>query len=60
MKVLKVGRFPEDKVYVVTCGYCKSEIEFAQKEGKITSDQRDGDYISITCPICKKQIIKSL
>lgn len=60
MKVIKKGNLPENKTYRVICSYCKSELEFEQREGKITYDQREGDYITVTCPVCQKLVYKDL
>jgi RNase P subunit RPR2 len=52
MKILKRGTPPDEIPYTVICHICHSKLEFLAKEGKITHDQRDGNYISITCPVC--------
>lgn len=60
MKILKKGQEPSERVYQATCSYCKTEIEFLQAEGRIQRSQRDGDSISVDCPICKWSITKDL
>lgn len=52
MKILKMGERPEDKIHHGTCYRCHTEIEFSRSEGTITSDQREGDYVSVNCPVC--------
>lgn len=52
MKIIKQGIVPEEVVYRTTCSKCDTEFEFAQREAKLTSDQRDGDFVSIPCPTC--------
>lgn len=54
MRIIREGKIPEEKTYTVECHYCKTAFEFAQKEGRYQPDQRDGDYIEIACPTCKK------
>jgi hypothetical protein len=54
MKILKQGLIPEEVVYTTTCAHCGTMFEFLQKEGKLTDDQRDGSYVSIECPTCKR------
>lgn len=51
MKILKQGQLPEDKEFTTTCRRCKTEFQFKKSEGKETSDQRDGNYVSINCPL---------
>lgn len=56
MKVIKRGKKPEDKSYKVTCDYCQTIFIFKRKEAEWHGDQRDGDYLSIRCPICKNNV----
>lgn len=55
MKIIKEGILRKP-IYQATCYYCKTEIEFEQSEGAVTHDRRDGDFITVTCPICHKLI----
>jgi len=52
MKIIKKGNIPDEKIYQAKCYNCKTEIEFVQKEGVVTRDQRDGDFITVQCPLC--------
>lgn len=52
MKIIKQGKIPENKSHQWTCNNCKSVIESCLKEGKITYDQRDGDFVRFSCPVC--------
>lgn len=54
MKIIKQGKIPAEREYRVTCRTCDTVFQFAQSEGKVTSDQRDGDFVSIACPTCGK------
>ena len=56
MKVIKRGIPPDKQTFRAVCDVCKSHLEFARNEGKYHSDWRDGDYIEIKCPVCKKVI----
>lgn len=60
MKVLRQGVRPEEKTHQVTCTNCKSELEFQQHEATIHSDQREGDWMEIKCPVCAAKITKGL
>lgn len=55
MKIIKQGQLPEDKIWRGKCHYCKTEYECTLKDGKITHDQRDGSFLRVTCPFCKKE-----
>jgi endogenous inhibitor of DNA gyrase (YacG/DUF329 family) len=56
MKILKKGKRPEDKVYHAECTNCNTEVEFKYSEAKHIFDQRDGDYLTVKCPVCKQFI----
>jgi DNA-directed RNA polymerase subunit RPC12/RpoP len=56
MRVIKAGAKPEDKLYQAACMHCKTEVEFARHEAKYNPDQRDGDFLSVNCPICSHLI----
>lgn len=56
IKITKQGKKPELKEYVGTCRNCKTEVEFQQQDGTVTHDQRDGDFITVTCPVCQQNI----
>lgn len=60
MKILKEGKWPEDSVHSGTCNRCKTEIEFARSEGTVTHDQRDGDFVSVDCPVCGGRVHSAL
>ena len=60
MEILKRGKKPEDKEYEATCQRCKTEIRFKQEEARITYDQRDGDFVTVECPVCNHPIHKAV
>ena len=60
MKILKLGTPPAERVYRVTCDQCKSELEFLEKEAKFNFDQRDGNFLSLNCPVCEGRITYSV
>lgn len=53
MKIIRHGVIPEEVPYQATCRNCHTEFEFLQREGKVTRDQRDGDFVSVHCPVCQ-------
>lgn len=62
MEIIETGKLPEKKVYTVRCPSCNTKFKFKQEEGNITFDQRDGNYIAITCPLegCGKSVTCNL
>jgi len=60
MKIIKQGIKPEDMIFNAKCNQCGTEIEFAKKEATVTYDQREGNFMSITCPCCNHTITKNV
>lgn len=60
MEILKKGTPPAEKEYEATCRNCGTEVRFKQHEGKVVYDQRDGDYITVKCSVCSRDINKAL
>lgn len=56
MKIIKKGLVPEELPVQVTCNHCRSILEFLITEARFTSDQRDGDFYTINCPVCHHDI----
>lgn len=59
MRIIRNGRKPEDREHRATCTNCDTRFEFAQKEAKYITDQRDGDYLHICCPVCGHSVAVS-
>ena len=60
MLVIKQAQIPEEREFEATCNYCKSVLHFKQAEGKVTHDQRDGSFVTVICPVCKRPVHASL
>lgn len=60
MEIIKKGTPPEEKIYEAECSKCKSVLRFKQSEGKITYDQRDGNLITVKCPVCGESVHKNI
>lgn len=60
MKIIKHGTPPGDKKHVVKCGGCGTKLEFLTSEAERVTDQRDGDFWRIQCPICPRAITKQV
>ena len=56
MRILREGKRPENKLYQVECRECKTEFEFVRSEATLTFDNRDGDFLTIGCPLCGKPV----
>jgi len=56
VKIIKRGQAPEEKTYRSTCRNCLTIVEFKRRDAKFTADQRDGDYLSVDCPVCAHRI----
>jgi len=60
MRIIKEGKRPEDELYEFHCGNCGTIFEIKQSEGKIIYDQRDGNFLTYSCPVCRKQCTHDL
>lgn len=54
MRIIKEGKLPEKVVFQLTCKICSTVFEFQREEAKVNHDQREGDYLYVACPLCKK------
>ena len=53
IEIIEIGQKPGDKQYEVQCRACRTKFTFSRSDAKYTSDQRDGDFVSIKCPLCE-------
>ena len=60
MRIIERGVPPETKEIEVTCRNCKTVFAFLPIEARRVNDQRDGDFWSLPCPICTKQVTKAV
>jgi hypothetical protein len=56
MKVLRKGTKPADVTAKFDCRECGSRLQAKRSEGELTSDWRDGDFLTFKCPECKSSI----
>lgn len=56
MKIIRQGIDPAKQTVEVECNRCRTVIEFLPIEAKYVSDQRDGDFYQIDCPVCNHKI----
>lgn len=60
MEILKRGTPPKERTHQATCRACGTEFRFRESEGRVTHDQRDGDFIQIDCPVCAATVTVEL
>lgn len=56
MKIIQRGANPAAEPIRATCRKCQTIFEFHPLEAKYSADQRDGDFYSITCPVCSQTV----
>jgi len=56
IRVIREGVLPENVIHEFTCGGCDSLLSAMRGDGVEVHDQRDGDYIRFTCPVCKSHV----
>ncbi len=56
MEIIKKGQPKNEKIYNATCRSCDTQIRFQRKEAKETFDQRDGNFLTVKCPVCGDSI----
>lgn len=56
VKIVRRGRLPQEIEYQADCYGCKTLFTFAGVDAKFHSDQRDGDYYEIKCPVCNEPV----
>jgi len=60
MEIIKKGKLPDDIAYKGECHYCGTIVRFKRSEGHVVYDQRDGNSVSVCCPLCHNNIYVSL
>ncbi len=55
VEVVKRGNPKGEEVRETTCPRCLSELRFKRSEARHVSDQRDGNALVITCPVCNRE-----
>jgi uncharacterized protein with PIN domain len=58
--IIKRGTDPREQPINTTCSRCKTEFSFHEADAKRVTDQRDGDYFDLPCPVCGKSCTVSL
>lgn len=56
MEIIRKGVASESKTYRVSCDNCDTLFKFQQLEANWVTDNRDGDYLEVDCPVCGKSV----
>lgn len=56
MHIIGKGTDPKFRVFGGTCGTCKTVVQFARAEGKLSVDARNGNNIAVERPVCLSNI----
>jgi len=57
MEILHRGTPPGERLCQGTCAYCGTIVRFVANEGVPYSDQREGDWWTVKCPVCPDRTI---
>lgn len=60
IEIVRPGITSAEIKYTAECYRCKCVVRFTGADGRVTSDQRDGDFINVTCPTCGTTISTAL
>lgn len=58
--IIKRGVPPSAVEYEAKCGHCHTEMRFHRHDAREHHEQRDGSSLIIACPVCNRDIWKSL
>jgi len=56
MEIIKRGVPPGERVYTGVCRNCSTEVRFKRSKAEVHEDQRDGEFVSVCCPVCHSLI----
>lgn len=61
MKIINLGKNPEDVEYVANCAGCDTKFAFAKKEAGVTDERgMSGFLLSIKCPVCGAGFVENV
>lgn len=52
VKIIRHGKPPEVQPIEVTCRNCDTLFSFTRSDASFVPDQRDGDHLTLHCPLC--------
>lgn len=56
IEIIRRGHLPENDRFEAQCHNCHTQIAFLRSDGKLTFDQRDGDFLTVDCPHCHRPV----
>ncbi len=56
IEIVRMGLAPSQKQYHAVCNKCQTEIKFLRYDATYVTDQRDGDFLKVSCPTCDNPI----
>ena len=56
-RIIRKGRAPGDRKFIVTCEPCDSQIEFKASEATHSSENPTVETWTIDCPVCGSPLI---
>lgn len=56
IEIIKQGRLPEEKRWSFICRNCDTHFTAQKKDGQYFSNQRDGEALTVSCPLCKTSV----
>jgi len=56
VRIIQRGTPPEGRKIKASCQRCHTKVEFTAREARLVPDPRDGDYYSVSCPVCHEPI----
>jgi endogenous inhibitor of DNA gyrase (YacG/DUF329 family) len=60
MEILHRGTPKSDIIHNGECPKCKTVVKFSRHEGKVIYSQRDGDFVTVDCPVCGDKIYSDI
>ena len=56
VEIIHRGEKPSQRKYVGRCRVCHTTIRCIGADITVHTDQRDGDYRTVPCPVCQEAI----
>lgn len=56
MKIIKPGKLFDVKTFNANCYNCGCVFEFEEDDAKFNIDKKNGDYFTVFCPFCGKNV----
>ena len=57
MKIIKQGQLPDKHIFRGECSKCHTIFECERGEGQYESSKRDGGFLRVNCPYCRKDCV---